>query len=631
MFGTIGFGFSATSGGGGGLASISADNGLSTTTVSNTQLGSTSNSGSPLLHNTFINLDTYTLFINGGSTAIFDVSLNDPKVASSIIADITSIVISTDDLLSNYRSGLDITSDSGGSGYFRWLSSTSGLLTGFYYLSNSLGWTVNDGTTQFDYVLPPAPYVANSVLADISGNGILSWTPISTGTVTSVSASVPSALLVTVTNPTTIPDIAITAVGLSTQYIRGDGQLANFPTSSGGGASVSYYLNGSISQGTFGGVAFREMSRTPIFGVGTDFTINANGYIQSFITDANDPNQLAIPAGNWNFEMYFSASSGGGSPSFYVELYKWDGTTLTLIATSSATPENITGGTAIDLYTTSLAIPSTVLTATDRLAVRVYVTHSGKTITLHTEDSHLCQIITTFSTGLTALNGLTEQVQLLATGISGTDFAINSTSSTHTFNLPTASASNRGALSTGDWAIFSGKQNAITLTTTGTSGAATLVGATLNIPQYSGGGGGITALTGDVTASGTGSVVATLAANLKVGSFGVTIDGVTTVIQVGQIGYVVMPYAGTITGWSITANISGSVSFDVWKAASAIPTVANTIVAGSFPALSSSQFITSTTMTGWTLTFAAGDVFGFYVNSASTIKNATLTLRCTKS
>jgi hypothetical protein len=34
------------------------------------------------------------------------------------------------------------------------------------------------------------------------------------------------------------------------------------------------------------------------------------------------------------------------------------------------------------------------------------------------------------------------------------------------------------------------KQNTLTLTTTGTSGAATLVGDTLNIPQYSGGGGG---------------------------------------------------------------------------------------------------------------------------------------------
>lgn len=37
---------------------------------------------------------------------------------------------------------------------------------------------------------------------------------------------------------------------------------------------------------------------------------------------------------------------------------------------------------------------------------------------------------------------------------------------------------------------LAGKQGTLTLTTTGTSGAATLVGNTLNIPQYSGGGGG---------------------------------------------------------------------------------------------------------------------------------------------
>jgi hypothetical protein len=71
-------------------------------------------------------------------------------------------------------------------------------------------------------------------------------------------------------------------------------------------------------------------------------------------------------------------------------------------------------------------------------------------------------VITTFSTGLTALNGLTEQVQLLAVGTSGTDFAISSASSTHTFNLPTASAANRGALSTTDWTTFNGKQDALT-------------------------------------------------------------------------------------------------------------------------------------------------------------------------
>ena len=120
------------------------------------------------------------------------------------------------------------------------------------------------------------------------------------------------------------------------------------------------------------------------------------GSISSFITDAGVPNQLEIPAGNWNFETYFSASSGGGSPSFYIELYKWNGTTLSLIASNSANPEFITGGTNTDLYVSALAVPQTTLLATDRLAVRFYVTHSGRTITLHTEDNHLCQIISLF-------------------------------------------------------------------------------------------------------------------------------------------------------------------------------------------------------------------------------------------
>jgi hypothetical protein len=47
-------------------------------------------------------------------------------------------------------------------------------------------------------------------------------------------------------------------------------------------------------------------------------------------------------------------------------------------------------------------------------------------------------------------------------------------------------------VSTATQTALNAKQNTLSLTTTGTSGAATLIGSTLNIPQYSGGGGSTT-------------------------------------------------------------------------------------------------------------------------------------------
>ena len=64
------------------------------------------------------------------------------------------------------------------------------------------------------------------------------------------------------------------------------------------------------------------------------------------------------------------------------------------------------------------------------------------------------------SSGLTSLNALTGTNQTFATGAAGTDFAISSVGTTHTFNLPTAAALTRGLLSGADWTTFNSKANA---------------------------------------------------------------------------------------------------------------------------------------------------------------------------
>jgi hypothetical protein len=91
-------------------------------------------------------------------------------------------------------------------------------------------------------------------------------------------------------------------------------------------------------------------------------------------------------------------------------------------------------------------------------------------------------------------------------GSTGTDVNVTgspvTSSGNITINLPTASATNRGLLSAADWSTFNSKQQAITLTTTGTSGAATLVSGTLNIPNYS------TDLSGYVTLGTTQTITA---------------------------------------------------------------------------------------------------------------------------
>jgi hypothetical protein len=124
--------------------------------------------------------------------------------------------------------------------------------------------------------------------------------------------------------------------------------------------------------------------------------------------------------------------------------------------------------------------------------------------------------------------GSVTSVAALTLGTSGTDLSSSvanpNTTPVITLNVPTASATNRGALSSGDWTTFNGKQDTITLTTTGTSGAATFIANTLNIPQYQ------SVLTNPVTGTGTTNTLPKFTGASAIGDSAITDDGTTVTL-----------------------------------------------------------------------------------------------------
>lgn len=111
----------------------------------------------------------------------------------------------------------------------------------------------------------------------------------------------------------------------------------------------------------------------------------------------------------------------------------------------------------IDLIKEAVATYFNPSGATDYEIAKYGTTLQFKTAT----KNYTLEDLATDTSGITTLNGLTATTQTFATGTTGTDFNVSSATSTHTLNIPSSSAANRGLLTSANWDTFNNKEPAI--------------------------------------------------------------------------------------------------------------------------------------------------------------------------
>lgn len=142
----------------------------------------------------------------------------------------------------------------------------------------------------------------------------------------------------------------------------------------------------------------------------------------------------------------------------------------------------------------------------------------------------------------------------------------------------------------------------------------------------------ITAGTGIAVTNGSGSITVAQSSNGLISALEFVIDGGGATLTTGIKGDLEIPFACTITQWTLLADQSGSVVVDIWKDtyANYPPTVADTITASAKPTITSSTKGQSSTLTGWTTSVSAGDTIRFNIDSVTTIQRVTISLKVTR-
>jgi hypothetical protein len=149
---------------------------------------------------------------------------------------------------------------------------------------------------------------------------------------------------------------------------------------------------------------------------------------------------------------------------------------------------------------------------------------------------------------------------------------------------------------------------------------------------------GPTGLTGPTGATGAGATGVTGPTGpAQVANLEFVIDGLGDPITTGLKGYLRVDFAGVLQAATLLADQTGSIVVNVWKCTYSDfdppthPAVGDKITASAPPTITTAKKSEDTTLSGWTTSFAAGDVFAFNVDSATTVERVTIALKALRS
>ena len=340
---------------------------------------------------------------------------------------------------------------------------------------------INQLATNLAPVSSDLTVVGNPTTGELKKITLLQISSLFGGGISSIGLVVPSGFSVSPATLTANGTFTITGAGTTSQYIRGDGSLATFPTllssdsliqevrNNSGSTMLKgtiVYINGALgNKATIAkALATSDATSAQTYGVvQTDISNNSNGYVV-VVGEVTGLDTSALTEGT---QLYLSGTTAG----YYTPTKPYAPTHLVYVAivlrshpTQGILGVKIQNGYEMDeLHNVDAVSPSNNDGLFYNTSTSLWEHKPISTVLGYTPVTSARTISTT-----SPLSG-------------GGDLSAN-----RTLTIAQSNTTTSGYLSNTDWNTFNSKQDTITLTTTGTNGAATLVGSTLNIPQYSG-------------------------------------------------------------------------------------------------------------------------------------------------